>query len=513
MRRASTLDSIRERRSQAERLASQVNSLAASAIGALERTVFVVSRELAPAFTSWLDVRSLTPSSVVIDHGDAISQVKKLLKAENLRPAQFVCIIGTWEDVPPIRVSFEIPGDPDEFCLTDAPYGCTDDIDLDDILSVIPAVPVGRIPSSDMSVIERLLCEPHQQAAPAGDLHFAVTADCWRDATQAIIDSISAGSSVISGPPQAHLARPLPRSSLLTSPDWHERDVRAATDGKLHQRGGFLLFNVHGSPDETHWVGEGTPFDFVTVFRPGTIQDYANATLVTEACYGGAMGYADTSIVEHFFSHGGRCFVGSSAVAYGCSGPELAAADILVLDFIAALGQGLSCGEALTHAKLAVLDDDPMADLMAQKTALSFNLYGAPWQTIRLRSVVDPVRSGSLNERVRARLDALSERAGSLDRIRERYRQRLPVTLRSFLQSSDQMISMLRSFQDYTKINSVLQSRRGDLSKARLDQLSVDGGDAWRLFCPVGTNHKGLMIFLIGSKGQLKKTLMSKGQR
>jgi len=249
------------------------------------------------------------------------------------------------------------------------------------------------------------------------------------------------------------------------------------------------------------------------VFRPGTIQEYANATLVTEACYGGAMGYDDTSIVEHFFAHGGLCFVGSSAVAYGCPGPELAAADIFALNFIAALGQGMTSGEAFTHAKLAVLDDDPMADLVAQKTVLSFNLFGAPWQAIRLRTNGEPLQSGTLNELVRTRLDALSERTGSLDRIRQRYRQRLPVTLRSFLQTSDQMILKLRSFRDYAKINSVLQSWRGDISSARLDQLSVNGDDAWRLFCPVGPEHKGLMIFLIGSEGQLQKTLMSKGQR
>ena len=510
--RPSALHAIRERRPLSERLPARAGHARSTGHEALAQTVFVLPPSLATAFTAWLGARSLTPAALIVDDGDVMPTLRDVLRAKAGTTAQFVCILGTWNDVRPVRVPFEIPGDPDDCCYTDAPFGCLEDVDPNDILTAIPKVPVARIPSTDMQVIGRLLWDTQQAPQPSGQFHFAVSADCWRDATQTIVESFSNGVSTVASPQKRHLDGGVPRSAVLTSPDWDESGMRRATDGVLHERGGLLLFNVHGSADEPCWVGEGEPYDFVKVFTPGTIHDYADATLVTEACYGGAMGYGESSIVEHFFAHGGRSFVGSSGVAYGCPGPELAAADILARDYIAALGQGMTTGEALTRAKLAVLEDDPLADDAARKTILSFNLYGAPWQTLRLQAAASADESGALAERVRARLDALSARTSSIEQIRQRYRSRLPATLRSFLDASDQMMAQLRSFRDFAQIELALSARRGDFSEARLDQVSVGGEDAWRLFCPVGDTQKGLMIFLIGREGQLKKTLMSKGQ-
>jgi hypothetical protein len=510
--RPAALEALRERRPLSDRAPARTGTSSNRPQDTLAQTAFVLPPALEQSFTDWLAGRGLKPAAMIVDHGDALAEARQVLRAKAPQTVRYVCILGTWADVAPQRVPFELPGDPDEFCLSDAAYGCLDEIDPDDILSTIPVVPVGRIPSTDLGVIERLLCEPAAPPPSTAHFKFAVSADCWRDATQAIVESFASDASMLDAPQKQHLDGRLPSSALLTSPDWEEDDMRLATDGKLTERGGLLLFNVHGNADEPYWVGEGEAYDYVTVFKPGTIRDYANATLVTEACYGGAMGYAEASIVEHFFEHGGLSFVGSSAIAYGCSGPELAAADILARDYIAALGEGMSAGEALTHAKLAVLDDDPLADDTARKTVLSFNLYGTPWQTLRFRTSTAPAQGGSLSDRVRSRLDALAARPRSIDQIRQRYRQRLPVTLRSFLDASDQMMAQLRTFRDFSLIELALGARRGDLARARLDQVSVDGDDGWRLYCPLGDKRKELMIFLIGPQGQLKKTLMSKGQ-
>jgi hypothetical protein len=501
------LDAIRGKRVAAAFASAPVMAGTTLRKDPVAQTAFILPPSLEQPLTQWLAGRGLRPAAMIVDGGDVLSEVREVLRTQAQDTVCYVCILGTWDDIAAIRVPFEIPGDPDKFCLSDAPYGCPREIDLDDILSAIPIVPVSRIPSTDMEVIKRLLSELDSPVPASAHFNFAVSADCWRDATQAIVQSFSSATATLSVPQKHHLEGRLPSATVLTSPEWEEDDMRVATGGKISERGGLLLFNVHGSADEPYWVGEGAPYDYVKVFAPGTISDYANATLFTEACYGGAMGYDEPSIVEHFFSHGGLSFVGSSAIAYGCAGPELAAADILAREYIAALGEGMSAGEALTRAKIAVLDDDPWTDDTARKTVVSFNLYGAPWQTLRLRTSV----STKLADRVRDRLDALANRSTSIDQIRQRYRQRLPVTIRSFLEANDQMMAQLRAFRDFSRIESAVGERGGDFSRAKLDQLSVEGSDGWRLYCPLGSKDSDLIIFLIGPQGQLKKTLLSKG--
>jgi hypothetical protein len=128
--------------------------------------------------------------------------------------------------------------------------------------------------------------------------------------------------------------------------------------------------------------GESEDGDYVEIFQPGTVSDFNSALLLTEACYGGAMFYDSPSIVEHFFANGGNSFVGSSTIAYGARATPITAADLIAKHYIASLYAGLSQGESLKLAKLEALTEDPLSMEYGLKTVLSFNLFGAPWQTL-----------------------------------------------------------------------------------------------------------------------------------
>jgi hypothetical protein len=488
-------------------------------IGSLDRqqfqqTLFILPPSLSENFGTWLKENSLKVASVVESNDDStLELVRRELNSKPVGSIKNICILGAWNDVSPVRLYQPVVGDPDQFCLSDAPYGCLNEFNEDDIFSVIPEIPVGRIPSSDIDIIFSLLCAQSVAERPVGSFQFAVSADCWRDATHAIVESFSNNPTIVPNKNENFSSKGLSNSAVLTSPGWSEIDLREATRGRLEEKLGLLLFNVHGSGDSPEWVGEGAPGDYVKIFEPGTISDYNSANLVAEACYGGAMWYEEQSIVEHFFEHGGRSFVGSSMIAYGCSGPELSAADVLARDYIAALNRGLSYGESLTQAKLGVLNDIHPAELeVAHKTILSFNLCGVPWHGAQVRGSPSVSTEGSVLDRIREGRIGASFTTSNIVQIRDEYRRRLPFALRSFLERSEEMMQELRNFRDFSTIESAVAGRGGQIRDARMDCITdQDREETWRIFCPIGHKQKGLMIFFLSQQGQLKKTLISKG--
>jgi hypothetical protein len=279
------------------------------------------------------------------------------------------------------------------------------------------------------------------------------------------------------------------------------------------------LFNVHGHPDEPHWVGEGHPSDGpVLIFSPDTIANFRCAVLVSEACYGGALSYAEPSIVERFFSNGGKAFVGCSVIAWGNSGANLAAADLIALHFLKGLRQGLDFGSALNYAKAEVMCGDPDSDDIARKSVMSFNLFGAPWHAMQVAALaavrpIKPERTSVLDRVRSGRTGGGESPTGALDAIRQRYRSRLPADYRRFFAQQDSVLAQVTKFKDIDKIERFLSDMNAVLDDCELETLDFGYELFYRLSGKTTKKSSAPRLFMLvtDQHGQLIKTLTTKG--
>ena len=255
------------------------------------------------------------------------------------------------------------PTDKDEHVPTDTFYGLgftpsTDDLWCGD--SILPDVPVGRIPFTDPAMVARILGQG-ASLVPHWTKGIAVSASVWTGASTAVLQSIAgAGAPTLwSAPPtgEAHVA-----------------EAMAGTPGRLY-------FNVHGTDQEPVWVGEGGG-DYPAVLRPKDIRVASSAIVVSEACYGANLVQDEPSIGSAFLIQGAGCFVGSTIIAWGPSSAPPRLADLIVVGMYRGLDSGLTAGQALIEAKRAILsgalaDDEPLSP-QVHNTLLSFVLYGSP---------------------------------------------------------------------------------------------------------------------------------------
>jgi hypothetical protein len=496
----------------------QVSAGARTAIGS---TLFVLPSHYAGELTRLLDQHVASPLAMVADADPAQLQIKarQAFKRHHATGSlKYVCLLGNWSEVAPFRVRNPSPGcrSSDPFCLTDALYGCSAEYDEDDIFTAIPGVPVGRIPVLDTAVVAAALLEAPHLLDPAQAFAFGVTAECWSEATQAIVSRFTdtpAKAALIAEPQGRALAAP----GVLSSPGWSEDDLRQAVSLSQIEPGAVLLFNVHGSPDQTGWVGEGDD-GYVPIMTPDTIGQFNSAVMISEACYGGALGYDEPSIVERFFSNGGKAFVGCSVIAWGTPNDSLCGADLIALHFLKTLRLGKPLGEALTLAKLEALQDDPLCDPVAQKTALSFNLYGAPWHSLKTAAAASvlPQREarGSMLDRVRSRRNGDGEDASdSLAELRQRYQSRLPENSRRFMIERNDALRRISGFQDIQKIEDLLAQWAVSLADCELESLDM-GDDFGFVLFGKSNKHSGpkqLFQLVIDSAGAMKKTMTTKG--
>lgn len=502
--------------SAAKRL--QVSASARTAIGS---TLFVLPSHFVGELTRLLDQYVSSPLAIVADADSAQLQVKarQAFKRHHATGSlKYVCLLGNWSEVAPFRVRNPSSrcSSSDPFCLTDALYGCIAEYVADDIFTAIPSVPVGRIPVLDSALVAAALLEAPRLLDPAQAFAFGVTAECWSEATQAIVSRFTdtpSKAKLISGPRGWALATP----GVLSSPGWTEDDLRQAVSLSQIAPGAVLLFNVHGSPDETGWRGQGED-GCVPIMDPFTIGQFNNAVMISEACYGGALGYDEPSIVERFFSNGGKAFVGCSVIAWGTPDDSLCGADLVALHFLKALRQGRPLGEALTLAKLETLQDDPMCDQVAQKTALSFNLYGAPWHSLKTASAASvlPQREarGSMLDRVRNRRSVEGDdQDDSLAELRQRYQSRLPENSRRFMIEHNAALRRISGFLDIQKIEALLAQWAVNLEDCELESLDMGEDLGFVLF---GKSHKHsgptqLFQLVMDGAGAMRKTMTTKG--
>ena len=508
----------------------QVSAGARTAIGS---TLFVLPSHFVGELTRLLDQHVASPLAIVADADPAQLQIKarQAFKRHHATGSlKYVCLLGNWSEVAPFRVADPMPPRYNEiFCITDSPYGCISEFSESDIFSAIPSVPVGRIPILDPIVVAAALLEAPIQLDPAQAFAFGVSAHCWSLPTQAIIRRFTDTpdkSSLVSEPHNKALATP----GVLLSPGWDADDLRHAVGQENLKAGAVLLFNVHGGKDDPGWSGQPTgprgPYEpcYPTIMTPDTIGQFKSAVMISEACYGGALGYDEPSIVEQFFANGGKAFVGCSVTAWGASNggwsgdDGLSNADLIALHLLKALRQGKRMGEALTHAKIEALQDDPQVDVTAQKTVLSFNLFGAPWHSLKTAAAASvlPQREnrGSMLDRVRSRRNGDGDDpSDSLAVLRQRYQSRLPENSRRFMIERNDALRRLSGFQDIKTIEDLLANWGVSLSDCDLESLDM-GEDFGFVLFGKSNKHSGpkqLFQLVIDSAGAIKKILTTKG--
>jgi len=488
--------------------------------GAIAQTIFIAPVSHLNSVDKILSSNGANPFAIL--SGSSPTEIR-LKVANKLTQSggsgvKYICLIGDWDDVPPFRVPTpEEVDDDDEFCITDALYGCRVDYEEHDIFSAIPDIPVGRIPSLDPQVISRVLFDEADTLDANKAFLFAISAHCWNEATETIVNQFL-NDSDFSRVKLDPVVNGIPRKAVLSCPDWLEEDLRVATQQRIADKNSVLLFNVHGGLDEPVWVGQSGG-DYPKIFNPNTIDDFNSSLVVCEACYGGALGYSTKSIVESFFEKGGHSFVGSSTIAYGSPNENIAAADYIALYFLQAVARGSAMGEALNFAKTEVAKVDPLYGFIGKKTVLSFNLFGAPWHRRPRASTLgsataEPSSPSSIVDQIRSRSTGLNiDRNNTIENIRNRYRANLSDKHKQFFLERDEARSRLSRFKDASKIEELVIDWSGDSDSFSMQYLASDDEEGYALFSQAqghGSSQKK-MILLIDAAGNLKKTLTSKG--
>lgn len=465
--------------------------------------------------------------SVVDDNNERLANLCK----EYLDKFDSLCIVGGFNDISPFQVANpSAREDHEEWCFTDALFGCSA-FDEDDVESAIPNIAVSRIPILVESTIRDLLVTTELDGNAHEQFSFGVTAELWKPATEKIYNEAG-----------------LRDKTLLCAPDWKVESISEKINEIDHSNKTRLyLFNVHGGGDSTEWVGESRERKTgPIVLSPEVLKDMSDSILISEACYGGAMQYEESSIVEEFFSTKGKAFVGCSVIAYGNPGEEdmpLFSADVIALTLIKKLGEGLSIAESLKAAKINTLQnaisvcqeeelDIKLYGRYAAKAILSFNAFGCPWIKFSHRSSVsstastmptDPPNTTSasvndrlsnirsrLNERMETRSDQIRQR---LNPIRTSYRSKLPINSQLFLIGMDESLSAFRSFKDARRIENLLETKQLNITNCQFYKSDKSKSNGYLIAAAPISDSRGSResyAIITNSKGELKAVLGSK---
>lgn len=493
------------------------------------QTLFVVPHELLADVQRCLQKHRLQPLGLA--SGADTDMLRSRTRSELDRHGgrvRHVCIVGDWGLVPPYEIEHPIDG---ESSFSDAPYGgAATDVSTDP-MACIPAIGVARVPSRDMAVIERVLFQPLIRKTASDAFAFSVTAQRWKNASTAILsESVLKGGGLATSHTSED-ADPLAVPRLLLSPDWDESGLADWIQRHPLTPGSLIHFNVHGGADTPGWVGEGEWGDYQSIFEPGTIQDFSSAILFTEACFGGAMGYDEPSVVEHFFANGGHAFVGCSVPAYGDPGVKIYGvptfgADTLALAFFHRLQQGMRLGDALCAAKMAVLTDDPpLCHPYSVKTIASFNLYGAPWHAMPKEvSLRPPTSAGTSSaagvpsalDRIRSRMASAGTTSeqdddeGLLNALRVSYRDRVRVPLSQRTLDRQDGVSRLASLVSNPEIGGLLSRQRIGLDRLRLHEVRHADQSGFLIEARPTPHPNQQLVLVVDAQGQLLQVIATK---
>lgn len=486
-------------------------------------TLFVVGHDLMKDFQAMLQKQRLSPLGLA--SGPDVDVLRQRTQSECARHGsrlKQLCIVGNWEAVPPYEIVHDFDG---ESSFSDAPYAGAPLESDHDPLAYVPRVVVSRIPSSNMAVVERVLLQPLPARTASEAFVFSVTAEKWRKASEAILKStLLQGQTVLTshGNVDVYPHRPF----MMLSPDWDEESLSQWMSEHPLKPGSLLHFNVHGGPDNPQWVGEGQWGGYESIFSPATASVFSSAILFTEACFGGAMGYDEPSVVEHFFAHGGHAFVGCSVPAYGDPGVKIYevptfGADTLALAFFRRLQEGMKLGSAFLAAKMSVLaDDPPMCQAYSIKTVCSFNLYGAPWHALpkEARDSMAPrqtIASGSALDRIRSRMGTAESSDGDedtslLQRLRESYRARIKVPLSCSALPTQATVGLVQGWMRDPEISGLVQQIQIQPSELSLHRIEYSDQSGYLLRGRPAQNPRQDWVLVLNEQGHLQQVIATK---
>jgi len=274
-----------------------------------------------------------------------------------------ITIIGDDNIIPMARFQNHVFGDPDTTVESDLVYSTLSDSDpwLEASAALIPNHEVGRIPlgksfgiqnySHYLSNVQRIAVE-----APNINEVSGISAKVWEMASQAIYSRMGGGL-------------------VETSPDVDLQTVlqHVNVNAPIH------YFNLHGTDVDAFWYGEDN-YVYPRTCSPSVVEKFTNYNVVgVEACYGAKYIHCtrSDSILLQSMVHKTIGFLGSSKIAFGPAIPPNSLADIIVGDFLIAVKNGKSFGEALNSARISTMNMS-FSDGMLIKTILSFNLFGDP---------------------------------------------------------------------------------------------------------------------------------------
>jgi hypothetical protein len=281
---------------------------------------------------------------------------------------QTVLIVGGPDIVPFHDAPNPTPYDGDESVPGDCLYGACNPFAL------LPEWAVGRIPGAaggDPDLLLRLLANAAAQPAASSGKVCGYCTAMWRRSAAEVYAEIDR-----------------PERMLVSPPVVADTLDRARLDGAR-----LVYCNLHGVRDGPPWYGQ--PEDqraLVTALRPHDLDglDLRGAVVVSEACYGAAIGGRDegTSLALAFLARGAAGFVGPTAISYGPPSPPVGEADLIALHVLRALGRpGATLGAAFVAARAGMLRDtlarQRSLDEDDQKTLLEFVLYGDPTLVVR----------------------------------------------------------------------------------------------------------------------------------
>lgn len=306
----------------------------------------------------------------------------------------FLFIIGGDDIIPTPIISNFIPGT-DIYVPTDIIYGYYDPIfrfvNINTVFNRPVRFHVGRLPlgtdatfAQFQSYLERSSLAM-QNGIPV-QMAYAQCDPNWKQVSENVMEELSRKGLI----PNVKAHPQLIYHDIFLSPFVTSRNI----DEAFNTYANLYFFNLHGSgsPDIPYFIGfpdaqreQRIPYPAIT---PKSFEESQfDNIIVTEACYGGKHKdlATESSMLLNSITNSTLLFLGSSITAYGAidkiyrQSSQIYGADVIAKEFISALMDGETAGEAL-HIARKKLFDKPVNEykFVNMLTVLEFSLYGDP---------------------------------------------------------------------------------------------------------------------------------------
>lgn len=297
-----------------------------------------------------------------------VELIKRQYQDSTIKP-DYLFIIGGHDIIPMAVINNEAGCYEDDTDIdTDMPYSYLKDNNFESLLwngTIFKEnllLNVGRLPlatDSDINDLQMYLDRVSKSISANVQINdcFGMTAFSWKSASDKILRNTKASKALHCSP-------------LI--------DINSV-DNVYNNSSELYYYNLHGSdaPSASQFYGDNE-----SAIAPKHIAKAVNPNFfITEACYGAKfIDYNKESSMLHSALNGNTlAFVGSSRVAFGACTENISSADIIAKSFIDSLFDGVTCGMALSKARIDVFDNCSNEQYNYGVTsAVQFNLFGDP---------------------------------------------------------------------------------------------------------------------------------------